>query len=182
MRHFVISLCLPTLMFAGDKTPTNNAKPKHDALRDYYAKTAATYEFFHDAAKQQPLELAEKPVMTWTNDGDWSGDVFVWNRGERPEIIGCLLTGPGDGKSRLAFQEFHLLSEEPIAPTDMQGRFRWAPQEGLSLRRLEGVPQPAETPALRLAQMRRLLTEFSAHMQAESNWELRPLSQPLVRY
>jgi len=110
------------------------------------------------------------------------GDVFVWNRGDRPQVIGCILTGPGDAKKRLAFQEFHLLSEDPIAPTDMQGQFRWAPKDGLKLRPLEGAPEPAEAPALRLAQMRELMADFSADMQAESTWELRLLRQPLLRY
>jgi hypothetical protein len=176
-----VALLAPALAVA-DEPPANSPPQNVDTLRGFYAKTAAKYEFFHDLGKQQPLKLVDKSVMAWTNDGDWSGDVFVWKHGERPAVIGCILTGPANDKSRIAFQEFHLLSEDPIAPADMQGEFRWAPQEGLALRPLPGAPQPAETPVLRLAQMRRLMAEFSAHMQADSTWELRLLSQPLLRY
>jgi hypothetical protein len=182
LLNFLVIVGLLATAFAGDEPTADQSKRKVDPLRDYYAKIAAKYEFFHDLAKQQPLKLIEKPVMTWTNDPDWSGDVFVWNRGERPEVIGCILTGPADNKSRIAFQEFHLLADYPIAATDMQGEFRWAPQDGLKIRPLEGAPEPAETPALRLAQMRRLMADFSAHMQAEGIWELRLLTQPLLRY
>ena len=183
MFRLIIALALAAHFAAVEVPPADDAKPKGDALRTYYAKTAAKYEFFHDEARKQPLKLVEKPVMTWTNDGDWSGDVFVWMRDDQPEVIGCPLTGPTETKTqRIAFQEFHLLAEDPIAPADMLGQLRWAPKEGLKRSVLEGAPDPAETPALRLAQMRQLLRDFTAQMQADSLWELRLLPQPLVRY
>ena len=38
----------------GGRTLTiNEAKPKTDLQRDYYARTAAKYDFFHDLARQQ---------------------------------------------------------------------------------------------------------------------------------
>src|SRR6516164_3082971 len=117
MRVMLIGLAVLLAAAGYDDPPAEEGKPTGDALRNYYAKTAARYEFFHDAAKTQRLKLVEKPVMTWTNDGDWSGDVFVWMREDRPEMIGCPLTGPTQSKDeRIAFQEFHLLSERPIAP------------------------------------------------------------------
>lgn len=183
MRMFlIVAGLLVAPLLADDKSSGNEAKQKSDALRGYYASTAARYQFFHDAAKAMPLTLTEKPLMTWTNEGDWSGDVFVWSRNDRPEVIGCLLTGPAKDNRRLAYQEFHLLADEAIAPTNMLGEYRWSPREGLQLTPLPGAPEPAESAALRLAQMRRLVGEFSAHMQADSTWELRLLPQPLLRY
>jgi hypothetical protein len=64
----------------------------------------------------------------------------------------------------------------------MQGQFLWAPQEGLKRSALEGAPPAAETPAARLTQMRQLLRDFSAHMEANGQWELRQLPHPLIRY
>jgi len=182
MRFALIVTSLLAPILADEKPAADEAKQKSDALRSYYARTAARYEFFHDAARKLPLALTEKPLMTWTNDGDWSGDVFAWSRNERPEVIGCLLTGPARDNRRIAFQEFHLLADEAIAPTDMLGEFRWAPREGLKLTQLKDAPEPAESAALRLAQMRRLVGEFSAHIEADSTWELRLLPQPLLRY
>lgn len=173
--------CLVAAVVAAD-SPADKTKYRDEALRTFYRSTATKYEFYHAGDKAQPLKLIEKPVMKWTNEGDWSGDVFIWTHAERPEVIGCVLTGPGDNKQRLVFNEFHLLAEEPISAGGMEGRFRWSPREGLKLHALEGAPDPAETPALRLAQMRQNLRDFSAHMHAESDWELRLLPQPLLRY
>ena len=120
--------------------------------------------------------------MTWANDDDWVGDVFVWTADGRPQVVGCIITGPANNRNRLVFNEFHLLAEEPIAPVEMLGKFQWAPREGLKLRPFAAAGTPAETPALWLTQMRRLVAEFSAFMQADGVWELRLLPQPLMRY
>ncbi len=167
---------------ATETGPSDEAKQRIEALRSYYGKTAKEYEFYRDSAKEQRLHLQEKPVMKWANDDDWSGDVFVWTRDELPAVIGCILSGPAQNKTRIVFQEFHLLTPEPIASADMQRQFVWAPKEGLKRLRLEGAPPAAETPAARLAQMRQLLRDFSAHMEANGEWELRQLTQPLMRY
>jgi hypothetical protein len=183
MIRLMIVFALAAQFLAVEDPPAEEGKQKSEPLRTYYGKAAAKYEFFRDAAKEQPLKLVEKPVMKWANDDDWSGDVFVWMRDEIPEVIGCVLTGPTEPKGRrIAFQEFHLLAEQPIAAADMAGRIRWASAEGLKRLRLAGAPEPADTPALRLTQMRQLLRDFSAHMEANGEWELRLLPQPLLRY
>jgi hypothetical protein len=41
---------------------------------------------------------------------------------------------------------------------------------------------PADTPAQRLAQMRQIMDDFSAYMEANGKWELRLLTRPLMRY
>jgi hypothetical protein len=151
-------------------------------LRTYYRKASEKYVFFRDADRNQPLTLAEKPVMKWANDNDWSGDVFVWTWDDQPEVIGCILSGPQAGNRRGVIQEFHLLATEPIAPADLQARSRWAPKDGLERRPLDDVPEPAESAVTRLAQMRQILRDFSAHMDANGEWELRLLPQPLMRY
>ena len=186
MRQFLFlsGLLLPVLapVLANDDSPAEDAKQKTDPLRTYYARSAARFEFFRDAESQQPLKLADKPVMKWANDDDWSGDVCVWTWNDRPEVIGCILTGPAKNDQRIAFQEFHLLAAEPIAPADMDARKRWSPKAGLKRIPLEGVPVPAESAVARLTQMRQILRDFSAHMAAEGAWELRLLPQPLLRY
>jgi hypothetical protein len=181
---FVPAVLLPMLapVLAYDEPPAEDAKQKTDPLRTYYGKASALFEFFRDAEKKQPLKLAEKPVMKWANDDDWSGDVCVWTWNDQPEVIGCVLSGPAGTNQRIVFQEFHLLATEPIAPADMQGHSRWSPKEGLKRISLDGGPEPAESPVARLSQMRQILRDFSAHMTAEGEWELRLLPQPLLRY
>jgi hypothetical protein len=124
--------------------------------------------------------MVKKPIMRWANDDDWSGDVFVWTHGGRPEVIGCILSGPGE--KRPVFHEFHLLAARPIAAADLQTRRRWEPKEGLAPSPVPDAATPAATAAARLTQMRKLSREFVAHMSADGEWELRLLPQPLFRY
>jgi hypothetical protein len=151
-------------------------------LRDVYRADADRYEFYRDAQRRQALKLAEKPVMRWATDDDWSGDVFVWTHDGRPEVIGCMLSGPGGAKNRLMFHEFHLLAEKAIAANDLQTRRRWEPKEGLTPSLITDAPAPARTSGARLTQMRQLSREFTAHMEAAGPWQLRLLPQPLYRY
>jgi hypothetical protein len=97
-------------------------------------------------------------------------------------MIGCILSGPQKDGAREAYQEFHLLGEKPISDADMLSKFRWAPIAGLATRPVEGAGPPPETPQLRLTQMRQILRDFTAFMQANGEWELRLLPQPLLRY
>jgi hypothetical protein len=153
-----------------------------DTLRDYYLQVAKEYAFFRDADQREPLDLAPKPIMRWANDDDWSGDVFLWTHAGRPEVVGCILSGPSGSANRKVFHEFHQTAVEPIGPADLQTRRRWAPKAGLKRQMLEGAPQPATTPAGRLTQMRQLAKEFTAFMSADGTWELRLLPQPLYRW
>ena len=149
-------------------------------LHAEYRADAVKCSFF--GAAQQPLKLVEKPVMKWANDDDWSGDVFLWTRDSLPAVIGCMLSGPGGGDSRLMFHEFHLLDSRPIAGAELQTRRSWQPAEGLKRQLVANPPPPADTPAARLTQMRQIAKSFTAHMEADGPWELRLLPQPLFRY
>ena len=182
--RFVLVLILPVLTpaMAGDEKPAEDEKPML-ALRALYRKTADKYAFFHDAEGNQPLLLTEKPVMKWANDNDYSGDVFVWTRDDRPEVIGGVHSGPRMGHQRQVSVEFHLLATDPIAPADLLGRLRWAPTAGLERHPVDDAPKPADSPVVRLTQMRQILRDFSAHMDVNGGeWELRLLPQPLLRY
>jgi hypothetical protein len=180
MSSLLITVCLLAQPPAagGEVAPAD----KLDALRAEYLADAKRYEFHHDMQRQHELVLAEKPIMRWANDDDWSGDVFIWTYDSRPEVIGCILSGPSQAGRRLVFHEFHLLADQPIAPVDLQTGRRWQPDEGLALLPVPSGPRPAETAAGRLTQMRQIAREFTAHMQADGSWELRLLPQPLFRY
>jgi hypothetical protein len=174
-------------VFAQDADPPappggNPPLAQVDRLRKVYRQDADQYAFSLDDQHDQPLHLVEQPVLRWFNDDDWSGDVFVWAHGGRPVVIGCLLSGPEGDSHRIFFHEFHLLSEQPIAPADLQTHRRWQPKAGLARQPAPGAPPPGATAAARLAQMRAMSREFTAHMEADGVWELRLLPQPIYRY
>jgi hypothetical protein len=150
-------------------------------VRAEYEADAKKYVFYQDADHRQEFLRREQPIMRWSSDDGWSGDVFVWTCAGRPGVVGCILSGP-IGDDRLCFHEFHLLATQPIAPVDLKTKRRWQPASGVATTLLAGAPPPAETPAGRLVQMRTLSREFSAHMEADGTWELRLLPQPLFRY
>jgi hypothetical protein len=181
---FMPSLLITICLLAQPPAEANDsARPeKTDPVRAEYLADAQKCSFHHDAERQEKLQLVEKPVMRWTSDDDWSGDVFVWTHAGRPEVIGCILSGPPNQGRRTVFHEFHLLADKPIAPVDLQTRRRWQPAEGLGLTPVPEALSPADTAAGRLTQMRQLARDFTAHMEASGNWELRLLPQPLFRY
>lgn len=150
-----------------------------EPLREIYREEAEKCEFTH--ADGEKLTLAREPVMRWSNDDDWSGDVFVWTHRGKPEVIGCVLSGPF-GDRRNVYQEFHLLAEKPIAPATVQDGRRWAPAQELKRERLSDTLPPASSKAARLAQMRKIARGFTASMEADGRWDLRLLPQPLLRY
>lgn len=156
------------------------SKPATDPLREVYREDAEKCQF--TTGDGEPLKLIKEPIMRWTNDGDWSGDVFVWAHKGRPEVVGCLLSGPGGSDSRFIWHEFHLLAEKPIAPAIIQDGRRWAPAEGLKTQPVADAPRPAKRAGARLVQMREIARGFSAYMWADNTTELRLLPQPLMRY
>ena len=149
-----------------------------EELRDAYREDAEKYSFSRDAGQ---LTLVKEPIMHWANDNDWSGDVFVWTHQGRPEVIGCILSGP-TGDHRFFYHEFHLSAETPITPTKLQTRRTWKPEAGLQMQLVPDAPKPAATASARLVQMRQMSRHFTAHMNADGPWQLRLLPQPLYRY
>lgn len=162
---------------AGEDPPVSDT----ELLRATYRQEAERREFLlADGAK---LKLADAPVMHWSNYGEWAGDVFVWTLDGRPAVIGGVLSWPSRGRQSYNFsQEFHLLAEQPLAPTNLADGRRWAPEEGLKRKPIAEVPMPAATARARLVQMRKLASNFKAFMEHDGRWELRLLPQPLIRY
>lgn len=183
MQALVLLLCLlAPPVGEGDSESAQKPNSKLNPLRQFYRDDAVKYQFERSELDGSKLDLQPQPIMSWANDDDWSGDVFVWTHGKRPAVVGCILSGPADNNQRLVFHEFHLLSDQPIKPVNMQTRRRWQPKSGLEVTAIPGAPEPARSANGRLTQMRELSRQFSAHMRADSDWELRQLSQPLYRY
>src|SRR5437870_4329336 len=129
MTSFILALTLLAQAPAkgGGTAPSAEAaeRPTIDYLRRAYRAEAEKYEFHQDSERKQALKMVDKPIMRWSSDDDWSGDVFVWTHAGRPEVIGCMLSGPGGKTDRLVFHELHLLAEKPIAAVDLYTHRRW---------------------------------------------------------
>lgn len=151
-------------------------------LHDLYLGDASEYQFFVDGPERREMKLRREPVMRWTSQDDYNGEVFVWTDNGAAAIIGCVFSGPLPG-ARHIMHEFHSLCPEPLR-TGRWGGPGWQPnQPGIKLEPIPDAPEPAGTPARRLTQMRDLARRFTAQVQREnSKWEMRLLPQPLYRY
>ena len=175
LPFWAAALLLTTAAFSLADEPEETAPT--DPRREAYREDAEKCRF--SRADGQSLHFVKEPIMRWSNEAVYSGDVFAWTHQGRPEVIGCILSGPGKN----IWHEFHLVAEEPIAPADIQNGRRWEPAEGLIRDPVPDVPQPAKRASARLAQMREIARDFHAYMWAGSNkTELRLLPQPLMRY
>jgi hypothetical protein len=173
----VPAICLA--VWARDDPPPAPNKDDKSPLREHYQLAAKKYEFFLDKDRKVSLTFEPKPVFSWAQDDDWSGDVFVWTARGRPQVIGCVLSGPGKPE-RPEYHEFHTLSPEPLGSAEMPSKYRWAPEAGVKFQKFDG--KPAATVAARLVQMRAITRDLKVFMEADGKWELRLLPQPLFRY
>ena len=163
--------------------PKLDEKQLVQVLEPYFQAQAAKYTFFLDEARQQKLELVEKPVMRWTAEGNL-GAVWVWTRQGRAEAIGCLgAYVNGTGKLE-AFHEFHSLTLKPLQSVPIGSVRTWESQKpGVVPKLLPEAPEPAANDKLRLIQMRALAREFTAQMRSDKQThQLRLTPAPLFRF
>lgn len=148
-----------------------------------------THGYTMTFADDRSARLEPKEVMKWTNPVRFGqlGVVFLWLKDGRAEAMSTVFTNPFGDDGLHVNHEFQSLSLRRLVATNKAGAVRWAPaQAGITLRPIPGAPEPADSPAARLRQMRSLVREFSAHSvsyyDGEKRWELRMLAQPLQRY
>ena len=159
-------------------------EPQKDARwQELYRSEAAEYQFSMIGSQREKLDLQPQPVMQWVSLNGFNGDVFIWKRAERPEVVGSIFSFPaGTAEQRNVMHEFHSLSAEPVEAAGANGRLLGF-AEGVDLKPIPGAPPPAESATRRRLQARALAREFSAHMNRQGErWELRLLNQPLYHY
>ncbi|MFI5460243.1 MAG: hypothetical protein ACHRXM_32905 [Isosphaerales bacterium] len=166
------------------ETPKDQSKNKRTAwLHEVYQREASAYKFFLDDQKRQELKLRREPVMRWTSDADYNGEVYVWTHQGAAAIVGCIFSGPQGQNARHIMHEFHSLAPNPLYAGE-RGGSGWLPQEpGIRLEPVPDAPEPAKNQARRLAQMRDLARRFTSQVHREnSKWKMRLLTQPIYRY
>src|SRR5690242_18874458 len=128
MGRIGLALCLCVAIVFSVLADEPKKPTQIDSLRVAYRYDTEKCRF--STVDGQPLELVKERIMRWSNDDDWSGDVFAWTRKSRAEVLGCILSGPF-GDMRYIYHEFHLLADKPIASTMVQDGRRWSPTNGL---------------------------------------------------
>lgn len=156
-----------------------------------YNRTAAEYQLFRNSEHRVKLELKAEPIYKWTaNSADGAnGAVYVWTHRGCAEAVGCFWLWPpqngagGNGSSLRLAHELHSLSPMVLKPV-REGPTQWTPKAALPRAVLDGAPVPVKSAARRLAQMRAIGQDFSAHSLATDGErrELRLLTTPLYRY
>jgi hypothetical protein len=147
-------------------------------------RSAAQYTLFSADMPQRPFQFRETPAMRISNpiSGTADGAIYAWTDHGRPQALLKFFTFNSKNYSHalLSLSESKLVAER-------NGKVVWSPNEpGVQFRELPAAPEPAETPAKRLRQMKTLSARFTAtytatHLRAKP-FELRLLTQPLLQY
>jgi hypothetical protein len=165
----------------------------------FYTEAAGQYriEVQGSDTHYKPLTLRTTPVLQYTNPERGFGQhgaIYVWTSQGRPLCIGSIWsnTPADDPQHRWVAHELHSLHAGPLRShhEPRQGKRGPVPQwvteqPGIQWNQIEGGPPPADKPALRLVQMRRLAEKFTAKISgltSEADRELRLLTKPLYRY
>lgn len=193
-RLFVICwLLLLATTSSQAQTATTAAETPDDKL------TAALVRMCREDTTAYTLAFTDQPkskfepreVLKWTNPVRHRqlGVVHLWLHEGRAEAMSTVFTSQSaeNDKDNVVMHEFQSLSLRRIKATGRDGQVRWSPaQPGLALQPITGAAEPADSPTVRLRQMRTLAREYSAHSVSHygetQRWELRLLAQPLYRY
>ena len=147
-------------------------------------RSAAQYALSSTDTPQRTFKFHETAALRFSNPVTdvTDGALYLWTDHGRPQAVVKFFTF----NNKTYTHAWLSLSENNFV-AERNGKVVWSPTEpGITLREIPGAPQPAETAAERLRQMRALSARFSAtytaiHLRAKPV-ELRLLTQPLLRY
>src|SRR5262245_14574353 len=137
--------------------------------------------------RDQTVAIVEpKPGLrwSWSNDGRYYGDVYIYTVNQRPVAIMQFFQWfqPIQG----VYFSGTSLSDVPMKAT-RAGRVMWSPRKNdIVIRDVPDARLPESTPAARLVQMRRIAEKFHFEVQDKRvtivKRQLRFLSQPIFRF
>jgi hypothetical protein len=143
------------------------------------------YVIWRGAERTKKLDLVSEPVLHWTNPtvGATYGSTFVWTANGRPEAMASIHRWRTKAGVLREQHELVSLSLDSLHAV-RDGRAAWYPaQAGIELKTIPGAVAPADSPVLRLSQMRTLAREFRCLFGPEPNrTEMRLMPQPVYRY
>jgi len=196
--------CFPIVLFAACVAQSQQTGPKLSEAEvekqqverwmQRYADQATGYRFESGDKTPSELKIRSQPVLRWMNPvvagvTTAHGAVYVWEVDGCPEVIGSVFSyidaGSPDRGKRVLVDEFHALSDHPLAGWRKSGRdaFWTTDGSGLQLKSVPKAKKPTGSPVTRLTQMREIAHQFSADFEENDVWsELRLLPQPLCRF
>jgi hypothetical protein len=172
----------PVVSFS-QEVAAETEKSALEAWREQRVQEFDSYRFEVEGSKPKNLTLEPRAILNWTNPerGTFFGATFLWTCEGQPELIVNTY-----GRGRSLRHEFDSVSTDPIVAERAGSRVHRF-QPGIQWQDLTNVPKSADSPALRLTQMRRLAERFRVSVltkkpnQDEQSAPLRLLTQPVYR-
>jgi hypothetical protein len=163
--------------------------PKVDGRLEFMKAEAAAYRFAKAGNRAVPLTFREDPAFRLGKqpaDNVVDGAIFLWlGEDGRPEAsLQIFMVKHTEAPQPIWAHEFNSFSSESLLGT-RRGLPSWSPRRpGVEYHRLDDVPKPAATAALRLRQMRAIMQNFKVkdYFKDKSWTELRLLPTPVARY
>lgn len=158
------------------------------AFRDHARQQAATYEIhLADGETETAATPLDQALLSWTNPVDGFrtyGEVFLWTAKGRPAAVLSLYRYNGLDGVEHEHHEFSSLAEVGRNAVHPSGK-TWAPDAGgVQLQVVPDSDPPADSPRLRLRQMKVLAQRFTAGKTERDGTQrgLRLMPQPVYRY
>jgi hypothetical protein len=159
------------------------AAPGEDAVSDESRKIAAAITVNVHGEESGVAELGKEPALRFGDPArdNGHGTLWIWTHGGRPV---SLMEMYFNTQTRSRIQVVASLTRSKLDVSGGDG-FAWRPmKDGIEFQAFDASP-PAETPNLRLRQMKSLARRFRAHQFWDPNhsrYELRLMPQPVLRY
>ena len=140
---------------------------KIDERLEFMKGEAAAYRFEKQGDRAVPLKFPEEPAFRLRKqpaDDVEDGAIFFWLGADgRPEAsLQFFLVKNATALNGMWAHEFNSLSTDSLVGT-RRGSPSWSPSRpGLEYHRLDDVPKPAATAAVRARQMRAIMQDFHA--------------------
>ncbi|MBC7818882.1 MAG: hypothetical protein IAG10_18500 [Planctomycetaceae bacterium] len=178
--------CLLSLLFSLQASADGKNSVAEQRVAWLREKVAAL-RVFPTQESNEACKLREEPIIKWSNPVSGAeGSVFVWTSDGRPIALAkCHL----NSRNSYHVETLIAISDNRLRMNEA-GQVSWEPTEpGVKFETLADLGLPASTESLRLAQMRRAAREFrfvdnwgETGTTAKSEWELRLMPAPLLRY
>lgn len=178
------AIALAPIGRAEEPAATDDAQAETKKLNEFIEKSVDWYEILPSADAQTPLRSL--PVLRWRNAArgqEGEAMMVIWCQHGRPEVLASIY--PWEGQ---LYHEFCSLSRVARLVARDKSAVVWSPNTpGLKFEDIPEAPEPAESPAARLRQMKSLAERFRATMTGwkgdnSDREELRLLPRALYRY
>lgn len=154
-----------------------------------------------EGPEKSPVKLRGEPLLRWNDPIRHFSNASLWAWGEtgRPLAVLALEMSQDTASGRLTWalefislapessrfpEEYRIKATVNKSDQHLNSSFIWAPEKpGVTFRDIPDAPTPAQTPRLRLAQMRDLIKRFAAteHVTRQPDL-LRLMPHPIDRY